>query len=111
MEIRTNLDGISRVRFNDYSKYEPGKSNNGGCYGFWTDYNRLENGLFEISYGTTADFEYCPVCGCFHNHYEGDDSCYESGYSCGEYETVIESELLKLINNFEETDGCYIEYK
>ena len=29
-----NLDGINMVRFCDY----------GGCYGFWTDYNRLENG-------------------------------------------------------------------
>ena len=40
-----------------------------------------------------------------------DDSYYESGYSCGDFETVTESELLKLINDFEETDGCYIEYK
>lgn len=41
---KRNLNGIKRVRFNDYSEYESGKSNNGGCYGFWTDYDRLENG-------------------------------------------------------------------
>ena len=109
--MKTNLEGIKKVRFNDFSEYESGKSNNGGCYGFWTDYNRLENGLFEVSYGTTADFSYCPVCGSFNDHYEGDDSCYESGYSCGEFETVTESELLNLINDFEETEDCYIEYK
>lgn len=106
-----NLNGIKRVRFNDDSEYESGKSNNGGCYGFWTDYNRLENGKWEVSYGTTADFDYCPVCGSFNNHYEGDEDCYESGYSCGEFKTVTETELLKLINDFEETDDEYIEYK
>lgn len=108
MKTRKNLEGIKRVRFNDFSEYESGKSNNGGCYGFWTDYNRLENGLFEVSYGTTADFSYCPVCGSFNDHYVGDD---EIEYSCGDFETISESELLKLINDFEETEDCYIEYK
>ena len=106
-----SLNGIKRVRFCDYTEYESGKSNNGGCYGFWTDYNRLENGKWEVSYGTTADFEYCPVCGRFNDHYEGDDCWYESGYSCGEFKTVTETELLKLINDFKETDDEYIEYK
>ena len=59
---KTNLKGIQRVRFCDYTEYQSEKSNNGGCYGFWTDYNRLENGEWEVSYGTTADFAYCPVC-------------------------------------------------
>ena len=108
--MRNNLENIKRVRFNDFSEYESGKSNNGGCYGFWTDYTRLENGKFEVSYGTTSDFEFCPVCGSFNNHYEGDNSYYKSGYSCGEFESITENELLKLINNFKETDDCYIEY-
>lgn len=68
-------------------------------------------GLTRAGYGTTADFEYCPVCGNFNDHYEGDDCCYESGYSCGEYETITEAELLKRINEFEETNDEYIEYK
>ena len=106
--MKTNLEGIKRVRFNDFSEYESGNSNNGGCYGFWTDYNRLENGLFEVSYGTTADFNFCPVCGSFNDHYVGED---DIEYSCGEFETVTEAELLKLINCFEETDDCYVEYK
>ena len=99
---RTNLEGINRIRFNDFTEYETGKSSNGGCYGFWTDYNRLENGLFEVSHGTTADFEYCPVCGDFHSYDEE---------TCGEYQTVTESELLKLINVFKETEDCFIECK
>lgn len=100
-----NLKGIIKVRFNDFSEYESGKSNNGGCYGFWIDYTRLENGTFEISYGTTSDFEYCPVCGSFDDHYEGDNT-----YSCGEFSTVTETELLNLISNFDETEDCYIDY-
>lgn len=97
-----SLNGINRVRFNDFSEYETGKSSNGGCYGFWTDYTRLENGNFEVSHGTTADFEFCPVCGDFHAYAEE---------TCGEYQTVSEAELLRLINDFVETEGCYIEYK
>lgn len=109
--MKDNLDGIKRVRFCDYTEYNPEKCNNGGCYGFWTDYIRLENGNWEVSYGTTADFDYCPCCGSFNDHYEGDDCCYESGYSCGEYNTVTESELLECINDFDETDDEYIEYE
>lgn len=103
----TNLKGINRVRFNDYTDYKPETCHNGGNYGFWTDYDRLENGNWEVSYGTTADMEYCPCCGSFSEHYEGDEACYESGYSCGDFETVTEAELLDRIN-FEETDNEYI---
>ena len=104
------LKEVKKVRFNDYSEYDSEYGNNGGKYGYWTEYRKLHNGLIEISYGTTADFDFCPVCGCFNNHYDY-DSCYESGYSCGDYETVSESELLKLINDFEteETEECFIE--
>ena len=107
--MNLNLDGIKRVRFCDYTEYDSEKCNNGGCYGFWTDYNRLDGGNWEVSYGTTADFEFCPVCGSFNDHYD-DDCCYESGYECGEFETVMETELLKFINEFEETDNKYIEF-
>lgn len=40
--MKDNLDGINRVRFYDYSNYDSEKCNDGGNYGFWTDYNRLE---------------------------------------------------------------------
>lgn len=111
MNKKNNLNGITCVRFNDYTDYDPNRCHNGGSYGFWTDYDRLENGKWEISYGTTADFSYCPRCGSFNDHYEGDDCCYDSGYSCGEFEQITENELLKLINEFEETDKEYIEYE
>lgn len=96
---------------NDFSEYDSEKCRNGGCYGFWTDYDLLENGLFKVSHGTTSDLEYCPVCGGFNNHYEGDGSYHESGYSCGEFETITKNELMKLISVFKETDDKYIEIK
>lgn len=110
-KIMKDLTKINIIRFNDYTNYDSDKCRNGGCYGFWTDYNRLENGTWEISYGSTADMEFCPCCGSFNDHYEGDDCCYDSGYSCGDFETVMESELLEIINNFTETEDKNIEYK
>ena len=108
---REKLDQINKVRFCDYSQYDSEKCRNGGCYGFWTDYTRLDNGKWEVSYGTTADFTYCPVCGSFNDHYVGDDSCFESGYSCGNFETLTESELLQRIKDFAETESEYIKYE
>ena len=106
------LEGIKSVRFDNYTKYDSEKCNDGGCYGFfWTNYTRLDDGRWKVSYGTTADIKYCPCCGVFRDHYEGDDSCYESGYSCGEFETVTDEELLNIINSFEETEDEYIEFR
>ena len=104
---KANLYNINRVRFCDYTEYDPNLCNNGGCYGFWTNYNRLPNGKWQVSYGTTADFSYCPVCGSFDDHYDYE----EDKYSCGDFEQITESELLEIINNFTETDDEYIEYE
>ena len=104
------LDCKTRIRFNDYSNYDSDKCRNGGCYGFWTQYDLVGNSIFEVSHGTTADMDFCPVCGSFNDHYEGDDSVYESGYSCGDFEKITADELIKLIDNFEETEEKYITY-
>lgn len=104
---KENLNGIQEIRINDYSQYDSEKCNNGGAYGFWTKYDRLPNGKFEISYGTTADFEFCPVCGCFNDHYDPE---YDSEYSCGDFEIITETELLEIINNFKETEDFFIDF-
>lgn len=104
---KEQLKNVKKIRFNDFSESYSEKCNNGGCYGFWTDYNRIENGSWKISYGTTAEFEYCPCCGSFANHYD-----YElDNYSCGGFETVTTDELLEKINSFEEKNSKYIEIK
>lgn len=99
------LAGINKVRFWDFSLHEEKLSRNGGCYGFWTDYSRTDGDMWEISHGTTADMEFCPVCGHFGDHYEGDECIYESGYSCGEYEVISEGELLSIIEKALEEDS------
>lgn len=104
---REELENVKKVRFNDFSEYDSEKCNDGGSYGFWTDYSRLENGNWEISYGTTADMDFCPCCGSFSDHYNYD----EEEYSCGDFETITTNELLERINSFEEKDGEYIEFK
>lgn len=102
----TSLKGIEKVRVNDFSEYDSEKSSNGGKYGFWTDYTRLENGTWEVSYGTTAEFDFCPCCGDFGNHLMEDGT-----YECGEFQTISEEELIEKINKFVETDDEFIEYK
>ena len=67
---------------------------------------RLENGMWEVSYGTTAEFDFCPVCGSFDDHRLEDGT-----YECGEFQTVSEEELIEEINKFVETDDEFIEYK
>lgn len=47
--MKKNLNGIKRVRFCDYTSYEAEKSSNGGCYGFWKDYNRLDDDMNDFS--------------------------------------------------------------
>lgn len=47
----------NKIRVCDDSSYEPGKCNDGGCYGFWEDYIRVSGDAFEVVYHTTADFD------------------------------------------------------
>ena len=102
-------ENVKIVRFNDFSDYESGLCNNGGHYGFWTDYTRLPDGRWERSFGTTADFQFCPCCGSFGNHYcQDDNGDYE--FTCGNYDIVSEGELLTEIHQFQESDDRYIEY-
>lgn len=102
---RGNLDGITQIRLRDDTEYNYKLCRNGGCYGYWTDYERLKNNLFRVSYGTTSEFSYCPACGAWDYHDIGNGE-----FSCGDYQTITESELWEIIHNFEEDDYNYIEY-
>lgn len=99
---KLDLRGIRKVIFNDYSEFETGKSNNGGCYAFWTSYIR-ESDKFIRKFGTTAsaDFAFCPICGNF-------ASC-----NCDideDYLKVSEKELINEILKFREDEYHFIEY-
>ena len=67
---------------------------------------RVNDGTWEVSYGTTAEFDFCPCCGDFGNHLMEDGT-----YECGEFQTISEEELIEKINKFVETDDEFIEYK
>ena len=106
---KQNLNHLTCVRFVDYTDYDADLSRDGGRYGFWTDYKRVGS-EWEIQYGTTSDMDYCPCCGTFRDHYEGDECIYESGYSCGDFGTVTDEELLERINQYDNTDVKYVCY-
>lgn len=100
------LDKIQRVRMNDFTEYDYDRCYNGGCYGFWTEYTRMEDGKWRENYGTTSDLEFCPVCGVFGNHWDDEEEKYE----CGDFNYITDEKLLLLINGFIETEDEYLEF-
>lgn len=103
----TNLKNIKKeISFYDFSEYDFEKCTDGGCYGFWTTYERTHDNCWKISYGTTAEVKYCPCCGNFASHFDYSKEC----YTCGDFDTVTDDELLNRINDFVETEDEYIEY-
>ena len=94
-----------RITIKDYRDYDENLCNNGGKYGFWTEYTETETGDFTVEYGTTADMEFCPNCGKFGRHYDYDEDRYE----CGDIEMISSVALDELINNFKEEENYWIE--
>lgn len=93
-----------KVTFCDYADYEEGKSCNGGCYGFETEFSRNESGLYVVSYYTTSDLDYCTCCGSF----IGCDD-----HSDCEYETATADEVQDSIDCFlrshaDDKENCYV---
>lgn len=54
-----------RIKISDYTNYDWRTCFNGGGYAFFTTYREMPDGRFRVEFDTTADFEYCPFCGCF----------------------------------------------
>lgn len=102
-----NIRNTKRIRINDYRDYIPGKSSNGGAYGYWTDYIRLESGKFEVSFGCTSDMGFCPACGSFGNHYDDE----KDRWTCGGFEVVDEATVLKDLEEVEKSDNedCWVD--
>lgn len=92
---------MRKIIVNDYTQYVEEKSSNGGCYGFWAVYTEKETGDFEVSYGTTADLEFCDCCGNF--------NCNNIRCENGEYQIVTADEMKDIINSFVETEDEWID--
>jgi hypothetical protein len=63
------------IRITDYSEYVAERCSDGGCYSFTTDFVKLEDGTWEVSYGTSCTgFSYCSYYGTFCND-DCDEKC------------------------------------
>ena len=97
---------VITIELEDLSNYDPEKCRDGGCYSFITKFMRW--GFEEkwmVRYGTSADMEFCPICGSFGKHW--DDEIEE--YSCGGDEKITtEDVLLRTMNAIK--DGCEVSF-
>ena len=65
-----NTTNPTKVIINDVSNYKSDTCNNGGNYSFCTIYTKIDENNYEVTYGTSSEFPYCPFCGSF---YDGND--------------------------------------
>jgi hypothetical protein len=73
----------------------------GGCYMFSEHYYYSEQSdLWHKEYETSADFEYCPVCGRFENHMKYNEDESFAGYSCGRYTVISAAKLINIVIQF-----------
>lgn len=57
------------IKIIDNTQYNPELCNNGGAYSFTTVFTPTEGG-YTVTYETSSEFPYCPLCGSF---YTGDN--------------------------------------
>lgn len=104
LDLLINICGSSvytDIEFQDWSEYEPDKSSNGGCYRFSKHYYyNKDSDLWELQYETSADMEYCPICGHFGNHEEYNDDDTFIGYSCGSAKIISSTKMIQTVISF-----------
>lgn len=95
---------MKKVKITDYGSFEYGKHNNGGAYSYSTIYKKLDCGLWEVSYSTSAsaDFEFCPCCGSF-----GCNVC--DPHRDGDYELVNTNKVMWEIEKARMTEDMEVK--
>jgi hypothetical protein len=94
-ELTLKLSKAREVLVFDDSRFEPGRCNNGGQYRFVERFTQRQPGCWELSFQTTAEFDFCPFCGEFGDHLvhdEGEDEWY---HQCGPFDTFSTQELAR----------------
>jgi len=86
---------MEKVKIVDKTCFVPGLSSNGGCYKKWAVYKRVGDDKFEITYGSSAEFDFCSITGLY-------ESCFdcpwnEDGECVGKPEVVDEATVNKAI--------------
>jgi hypothetical protein len=79
------LEGMSAVRIIDDSEYEAGMCCNGGHYRFFVDYRQVSPGVWSVQFGTTAEFDFCELCGSFGQHHHADWAETSDGWELDEW--------------------------
>ena len=105
--MEANLSGICRINVIDYSDYIAEKSHDGGHYAFYTTFVKEEydDKSWYIMYSSSSDFACCHVCGQFADHNDpNEDTCYDSGYTCGEFEILSTDEMKERIEQMDDIE-------
>lgn len=94
---------MKKIIITDYSDFVADKCNNGGNYSYSTIYRQIKNNLYEVSYSTSAEFDFCPCCGRF-----GCTDCDPSNDE--DYEYISESKVKTAIKEANK-HGFVVEIK
>lgn len=104
--MKGKFAGVKSVVITDVSEYDSSKCNDGGCYSFSTIYTKVDDNHWSVTHETSADMEYCPICGSFGNHWDDD----AEEYRCGKPDIIRTFELLNRIADASENDDFEISY-
>lgn len=53
------------IIINDYREYDEKNCTTGGNYAYFTKYVKVDNNEWKVYHSTTAEFDYCSICGTF----------------------------------------------
>jgi hypothetical protein len=96
-----------RISVIDDSNFEPGMCNNGGHYRFIEEWEKLENGKWEVQHWTSAEFAYCHGCGTFGDHRQWDEEDNEYYLICGPPRQISQGALIEYLKDVDRnTDEC-----
>lgn len=110
---------FKNVIITDLSEYDGDRCNNGGCYSFTDEFCYNENlNTYQKFYSTSADFEYCYICGGFQSCSQCGMYDREEGECISKPDTATWEEIEKIIQEhkdkgsymYEEGDTLYIEF-
>lgn len=73
------------VKIVDRTHFAADTCNNGGGYSYTVTYRQIADDKFEVWHSTSAEFDYCPLCG---NFYQGNCPCGMEGPDVVNYEQV-----------------------
>lgn len=105
----TNFQYDKYVKVTDWSQYVSGKSSTGGCYSFTTKFFPNEDAsLFEVKYYTSADIDYCDVCGSFQTCSRCNS--YINGECCSGYETMTQEEVVEYLESVQSDENFEITF-